>query len=154
FWDKTGRLESSTGRVVLTMLEALGCRGPDSAGVALIGPEPEPGWDDVWSIRMASGGEPALERLEGLGRIVRAPDRSPWERQGSSLRCHFRPEPGVSADDLEQALGARRGGLEILSLGQRLDLVKQVGSPAQLEAAYGVSRWRGPLVIGHTRMST
>ena len=60
----------------------------------------------------------------------------------------------MTADDVETALGARRGGLEVLSLGTRLDLVKQVGSPAQLEAAYGVSAWRGPLAIGHTRMST
>ena len=42
----------------------------------------------------------------------------------------------------------------MLSLGRRLDLVKQVGSPAQLESAHGVSAWRGPLAIGHTRMST
>ncbi|HJT78061.1 MAG TPA: hypothetical protein VJ739_12730, partial [Gemmataceae bacterium] len=34
------------------------------------------------------------------------------------------------------------------------DLVKQVGSPALLEATYGVSGWSGPLAIGHTRMST
>ena len=40
FLDKTGRLGKPTaGRIVLTMLEALACRGPDSAGVALIGPE-------------------------------------------------------------------------------------------------------------------
>jgi glutamine phosphoribosylpyrophosphate amidotransferase len=51
-------------------------------------------------------------------------------------------------------LGARRGGLEILSLGRRLDLVKQVGSPDELEATFAVSTWRGPLAIGHTRLST
>jgi glutamate synthase domain-containing protein 1 len=154
FWDKTGRLESSTGRVVLAMLEALGCRGPDSAGVALIGPEPELGREDVWLIRVAAANERSLERLEALGRLVPAEEGGNRERQGGSLRFHFRPEPGVSADDLERALGARRGGLEVLSLGLRLDLVKQVGSPAQLEAAYGVSTWGGPLAIGHTRMST
>jgi glutamine phosphoribosylpyrophosphate amidotransferase len=70
------------------------------------------------------------------------------------LRFRFRPAPGVTPVDLERILGACRGGLEILSLGRRLDLVKQVGSPAQLEAAYGVSTWSGPLAIGHTRMST
>ena len=42
FWDKSGGQEAATGQVVLTMLEALACRGPDSAGIALIGPEPEP----------------------------------------------------------------------------------------------------------------
>ncbi len=42
----------------------------------------------------------------------------------------------------------------MLSLGTRLDLVKQVGSPSQLDATYRFSEWRGPLAIGHTRMST
>ena len=42
----------------------------------------------------------------------------------------------------------------MLSLGRRLDLVKQVGTPAQLEAAFTISTWSGPLAIGHTRMST
>jgi glutamine phosphoribosylpyrophosphate amidotransferase len=58
------------------------------------------------------------------------------------------------ADDVERALGGCRGGLEVLSMGRRLDLVKQVGSPLQLEAAYSVSNWTGPLAIGHTRLST
>ena len=48
------------------------------------------------------------------------------------------------SEKVEKALGAGRGVLEVLSLGGRLDLVKQVGSPAQLEATYGVSTWRGP----------
>jgi glutamine phosphoribosylpyrophosphate amidotransferase len=39
-------------------------------------------------------------------------------------------------------------------MGHRLDLVKQVGSPSRLNAAYGVSDWCGPLAIGHTRLST
>jgi len=154
FWDKTGRLETATGRVVLTMLEALACRGPDGTGVALIGPGPEPGEEDVWSVRITPAGEGPLERLTRLGQLVSMPDRACWERQGTTLRFRVRPEPGVSADDLERALGARRGGLEVLSLGHTLDLVKQVGSPSRLEAAYAVSTWSGPLAIGHTRLST
>ena len=37
------RTSRTTGRVVLTMLDALACRGPDSAGIALIGPPPAAG---------------------------------------------------------------------------------------------------------------
>ncbi|HZW29951.1 MAG TPA: glutamine phosphoribosylpyrophosphate amidotransferase [Isosphaeraceae bacterium] len=154
FWDKTGQRGASTGRVVLTMLEALGCRGPDSAGVALIGPEPAADREWAWSIRIARFDEETLERLEGLGAVVRPEAGGVWARSGGSLRFTFRPAPQVTVDDLERALGARRGGLEVLSLGRRLDLVKQVGSPAQLEATYSVSSWGGPLAIGHTRMST
>jgi len=154
FWDKTGRVEIATGRVVLTMLEALACRGPDGAGVALIGPAPETGEEDVWSVRITPAGEGPLEQLSRLGQLVLMPNRALWQRQGSTLRFRIRPDPGVSAEDLERALGARRGGLEVLSLGHTLDLVKQVGSPSRLEEAYAVSTWSGPLAIGHTRLST
>jgi glutamate synthase domain-containing protein 1 len=154
FWDKSGRQESSTGRVVLTMLEALGCRGPDSAGVALIGPEPPREPDGGWLVRIAPIDERALELLEGLGVLVPPAAGGVFPRSGCSLRFTFQPASQVTAEDLERALGARRGGLEVLSLGRRLELVKQVGSPAQLEATYSVSTWSGPLAIGHTRMST
>jgi glutamine phosphoribosylpyrophosphate amidotransferase len=142
---------TATGRLMLTMLEALARRGPDGAGVALLGDPPaDPG--DGWTIRIAiaPGDDPAVDlaRLDSLGRV------EPPESRAASLRFRFHPAPGVTAGEVEAALGARRGGLEVLSLGTRLDLVKQVGSPTQLEAAHGVSAWRGPLAIGHTRMST
>jgi glutamate synthase domain-containing protein 1 len=141
---------------MLTLLEALACRGPDGTGVAMIGPEPEAdfGSDAAWFIRFAGRDEPPFERLAYLGRSIPLPVGSRRERTSSSLRARFVPDPEVAAGDLEQALGARRGGLEILSLGRRLDLVKQVGSPRELEAAYSVSAWSGPLAIGHTRLST
>jgi glutamine phosphoribosylpyrophosphate amidotransferase len=75
-------------------------------------------------------------------------------RQGSTLRFRFLPQPGVTAADLERALEARRDGLEVLCLGHSLDLVKEAGSPSELEAAYAVSSWRGRIAIAHTRLST
>jgi methylamine---glutamate N-methyltransferase subunit A len=154
FVDRTGRLSPSCGKITLALLEALACRGPDGAGVAVIGPEPEPGSADAWFVRFAGRDEPPFDRLAPLGRLIPLPVGSRRERNGRSLRARFVPNPGVSAGDVEEALGARRGGLEILGLGRRLDLVKQVGSPSQLEAAYSISTWTGPLAIGHTRLST
>lgn len=154
FRDKTGRLTATSGRIALDLLEALACRGPDGAGVAFIGPEPAPAAHDIWSVRIAGRGLPPEEGLASLGRFISPRDSAHSEQNGDSFRFQFAPEQGVSAQDFERALGAGRGGLEILSLGRRLDLVKQVGSPAELEAAYGISRWTGPLAIGHTRLST
>jgi glutamine phosphoribosylpyrophosphate amidotransferase len=154
FWDKSGGQEAATGQVVLTMLNALACRGPDSAGIALIGPPPEADLERAWSVRITPGDHRVLEKLKSIGELVpasRGPSPGP---PGTTLRFGFSPARGINALDLERALGARRGFLEVLSLGERLDLVKQVGSPAQLDAAYGVSTWRGPVAIGHTRMST
>jgi glutamate synthase domain-containing protein 1 len=136
------------GRTVLTMLEALACRGPDSVGAAVIGPA-RPDEEGSWSVRIAPDSDGPLAQLAGLGEVVGAS-----ERRGGTLRFHFRPAPGVTPADLERALGAHRGGLEVLSLGRRLDLIKRVGGPSGLEAAYHPSSWSGPLAIGHTRMST
>jgi glutamate synthase domain-containing protein 1 len=135
------------------MLEALACRGPDSVGAAVIGPTREDA-EGIWSVRVARAPDGALDRLGNLGEVFRAGTDGTGLGRDGTVRFDFRPAPGVTADDVERALGARRGGPEVLSLGRRLDLVKRVGAPAGLESAYMLSRWTGPLVIGHTRMST
>ena len=90
FWDKSGGQESATGQVVLTMLEALACRGPDSAGVALIGPPPEPGSRTSGRSGSRRPTTDVLERLTPLGELVsaspsgRAP-RPPGTRCGSAF---------------------------------------------------------------------
>lgn len=152
FVDRLDRSPSITGRVLHAMLEALGCRGPDSAGAALIRGVGETSAGE-WSVRLtpAPGATDVdLTPLESLGTIASA---API-REGATLHFRFRPDVGTTAADVEKALNARPGGLEVLCLGEAIDLVKQVGSPAQLEASYGISRWQGPLAIGHTRMST
>ena len=116
FLDKTGRREQSTGQVVFDMLEALACRGPDGAGVALIGPEPGSSAEEVWSIRIAGDDDRLEERLAGLGRLAGMPDGSAWTREGSTLRFRFAPEPGVTPGDFEQRSALAEAGLEVLSL--------------------------------------
>jgi methylamine---glutamate N-methyltransferase subunit A len=143
----------SVGRTALTMLEALARRGPDSVGAAVIGPPGRAG-DVVWSVRVAQAAEGVLERVTGLGEVMGAGTDGTGLGRDGTLRFDFRPAAGVTADDLEQALGARRGGPEVLSLGRRLDLIKQVGAPGGLESAHGLSGWTGSLAIGHTRMCT
>src|SRR5262249_42558231 len=46
-----------------------------------------------------------------------------------------------------------RGG-GVVSCGHRLEIIKQVGSPAQLEATYCISARVGSHALGHTRLST
>jgi glutamate synthase domain-containing protein 1 len=135
------------------MLQALACRGPDSAGAAVIGPS-DAADPANWSVRVAHAPVGILERIAGLGDVLEVGTDGACLAGDATRRFQFRPATGVTADDLERALGARRGGTEVLSLGRRLDLVKRVGAPDGLESAYGLSGWTGPLAIGHTRMST
>lgn len=145
--DKRETQDSPNGRILLSMLEALACRGPDGAGAAMLRSEP---FEEAWTVRIAPADVAAVERLSelGLGKVERL------QPQGDTLRFRIFPAPELTADGLEQALGAGPGVLEVLSLGLRLDLVKHDGSPAGLEHVYQVSGWHGPAAIGHTRMST
>jgi methylamine---glutamate N-methyltransferase subunit A len=154
FWDKSGGPGDCTGKLVLAMLAALGCRGPDSAGMAVIGPRSDQQGDEIWKIRFTGRSGADLSALARLGQVVSGDEGQSCRRQGQTEFFRFHPNPGVTAAEVELALGARAGGLEVLSIGRRLDLVKQVGAPAALESTYSVSSWCGPLAIGHTRMST
>lgn len=141
FLDKRG--EQPVGRTLLAMLEALGCRGPDSAGVAVFGP-------------------PGEARLR-----VSVPPGVPADRAIAALR-----EAGVAvrheyhngvydgaldtadARDVEEAVRRRLPGAEVICLGRQLSLFKQVGSPDQLNATYHVAALTGTHGVGHTRLST
>jgi methylamine---glutamate N-methyltransferase subunit A len=44
--------------------------------------------------------------------------------------------------------------LHVMSAGRRIDLYKDIGSPAQVAARYRFSQLRGSHLVGHTRMAT
>ena len=62
--------------------------------------------------------------------------------------------PGASTAALERAVLAAAPGAEVFSIGERLDLVKQVGHPDRLAEQFGVDAWEGSHALGHTRLST
>ena len=71
---------------------------------------------------------------------------------GAYLRLEV--EAAAAPVALEEQLLLRVPGCEIVSMGHQLEIVKQVGSPAQLEKTYGISQRQGSHGIGHTRLST
>jgi glutamate synthase domain-containing protein 1 len=149
FLDKRGGYDRPVGHTLLTMLQALSCRGPDSAGVALLGP-PQPYW--VLQLKLPEQGEPAgvsnliLEVVTEIAPVIR------HERVGAYLRLEVERTAEPAA--LEDRLVAGVPGTEVVSLGHRLEIVKQVGSPTQLEQTYGIARRLGSHGLGHTRLST
>jgi glutamate synthase domain-containing protein 1 len=141
FLDKNGTHANHLGKILLDMLQALSCRGPDSAGVALFAP-PSP-----WHLRLAvPPGVDALTRLPGLGLTVH------HDYGNTVYDLQIPAEPNVAA--LENRLQKALPGCEVICLGRRLQLFKQVGSPAELEATYHIRKLTGTHGIGHTRLST
>lgn len=144
FLDKRGNRREPLGRTLLTMLQALSCRGPDSAGLAVL---------DVASAMQLRLSAPT--ELDPKG-VIEA-----LNEEGVAAHRHY--ENGVydamvskytELEGLEDRLRERVPGSEVICLGENLSLFKQVGSPDQLEASYRVSGLTGTHGIGHTRMST
>ena len=146
--NKTSNRTEPLGQTLLGMLRALGCRGPDSAGIALWGPEAE---GLIVRVKPGDGTDPAARRREitkrasALGRVRVSP------AGGSLLRLQIaEADPG----ELARAIEDVGSDVEVVSMGRRLEIVKQVGAPQSLERDFGVSKLTGSHALGHTRLST
>lgn len=132
------------GHTLLAMLQALSCRGPDSAGVAVFAP---PGH---YRVRLSM---PDVRGPEAVRAVLADLGATSQRHHGNGVHdALLGPEPVVAT--LEDQILRRLPGAEVICLGRSLDLYKQVGSPSQLEAAYAISALEGTHGIGHTRLST
>ena len=149
YWDKTRGNDGPVGATLLSMLRALACRGPDSAGVALYASKARAGL--AVRVKLPDGGPQEWQsrlstRVGSLGVVQDIATKGDY--------LSFVIEGDVDPNALEAALQHNGQQVEVVSMGRKLDIVKQVGSPDQLEATFHVSDRRGLHGIGHTRMST
>ncbi|HXI42408.1 MAG TPA: hypothetical protein VNH83_20660 [Bryobacteraceae bacterium] len=150
FFAKDVGGQAEIGRTILGMLQALGCRGPDSAGVALYG-APD---DGRFAVRVKLGDDGDLKsrahsmssRLESFSGV------SHFSTIGAYARFLVSGETDLKS--LTDAIESLDKDFEVVSMGRRLEIVKQTGSPDNLEKTYCVSRVKGTHGIGHTRLST
>jgi methylamine---glutamate N-methyltransferase subunit A len=138
---KDERLQPELGGLFAPMLIELTDRGPDSAGIALYGPaasggrikltlfHPDPGFDWRWLA------------AEHEGEI---------EAHASHAVLTTEEEPGGLALRLE----ASDPDLQVMSVGRRMEIYKEVGFAAAVTARFAIERRAGSHAIGHTRMAT
>lgn len=148
FMDKRTEAEAPVGKILLSLLTALGRRGPDSAGAALYGGAA----GLVAWVKLDAAGDltpraaAVAERARSVARMTAS------ERHGHCLRLV------VEGIDTPRAFEAAVEGvhpeIEVISLGRRLQIVKALGAPVNLEAIYGLSSFSGTHGLGHTRLST
>jgi len=150
YMDKSGLASRPLGGVLLSMLQALGARGPDSSGVALYGHAGEGAL--TLRVKLGEGGDlkdradRIRSRVEQMGKV----------RSASVLSAYLRLiVDGVSdLSALQREIESSAPDVEVISAGRRLEIAKQVGSPDDLDRAYGIASFRGTHDIGHTRLST
>jgi glutamate synthase domain-containing protein 1 len=137
------------GCMMMSMLQALECRGPDSTGVAVFrtaNGDARHAAPLVLRVKFGDTVEVLSAFLERSGGI------RDLEIAGSLARFVLEDERNLAS--LISGIEKLGDDFEVVSAGRMLEIVKQVGSPENLERAYGVSRMAGSHAIGHTRLST
>src|SRR5216117_1780348 len=150
YLDRKGKSQTPLGEILYKMTSGLCRRGPDSAGVALYGPS------QVKRMKLrvklgeqgdfCSQGLKLVEAISGFTRVYESETIAEYQRLVVDAGC----DPVV----LERAIEKISPQFEVVSLGSQLEIVKQVGSPENLNATYHVRTFTGTQGIGHTRLST
>jgi amidophosphoribosyltransferase len=122
-------------------------RGPDSAGVAIFGDQPETA---AHKLSLFWGDGPA-----------------DWKRLAQELAAEFDgkhrfSETGQHAvlttpsppEDVKTWLGEAAPEVYVLSMGRSIDLYKDIGAPADIVERYALNKVTGTHVVAHTRMAT
>ncbi|MEM6906947.1 MAG: glutamine amidotransferase [Pseudomonadota bacterium] len=152
---------SNVGQEMTAMLQALKHRGPDSTGFAVYG-QPSAG-DYVMRFKVAEGEE--MSKGHGIdavvaGRIAEVDRR--LEEQGAVVKSRENATPYALRYVLSHAGDTEAmaryieeiDGTEILSLGNGLELIKDLGDAGVVAEQYGLGTFAGTHGIGHTRMAT
>lgn len=147
FFAKEGGAHAEIGQTILGMLRALGCRGPDSAGVALFGAP-----DDNRFIVRVKVGETGDVESKAAQLALHFPDVRDFSSTASYAR--FAVSGATDLNRLSAAIESLDKDFEVVSIGHCLEIVKQTGSPENLEKTYAISRLKGSHGLGHTRLST
>ena len=134
---KDEALEPQLGALLAGMLEVMTDRGPDSAGFAVYG-----------------AGAPGRRKLtvrgtelDGLAAALGV--------EGTVRDSHLVLSFAAAEEARVRAwLAAERADLIVIGAGQRIELYKEVGLPAEVATRFGLAGMRGTHGIGHTRMAT
>ena len=139
---KTERLEPRLGELTAAMLVTMSDRGPDSAGFAVYGAAP-----GGVKVTVRGADRRALERA--VDRVSRAGIEVVYRDTHAILV--------VPANDVEAVTSHLRENdatIDIVSVGSRMEIYKEVGRPAQVATRFDLPAMRGTHAIGHTRMAT
>ena len=146
-FSKSSTVEETLGAHLSAMLEQLADRGPDSAGVALYR-DPAP----AGSVKVT----------------LFSPEHDyPWHTLEGKLAESFGQvsEPEVRAThalfvveaegpQLQRWLAAEHPELRVMSVGERIEIYKEMGDPRQFVKDFGLETVSATHALGHTRMAT
>lgn len=151
---KVAARDTDLGSLIAPMMDCMGTRGPDSAGLAFFSDALAAG-RFRYSVRLdqSSGTADAETQCRALAaELVRA--------TGHEVECErVRADGAVFAatDDVDlvrRELTRLRPGAEIMGFGRSMEIIKDTGTPKEMCERYDIKSRHGFQAIGHTRMAT
>jgi methylamine---glutamate N-methyltransferase subunit A len=155
YFHKAAGTDAHLGATMLRMLEALGRRGPDSAGVALVGPA----HSAAYIVRVQAGDELEMSELsiaanrEAIQKFAGTLDGA-CDVSASGVYVRFMVAGHVDLPWLTSTIESLGEGIGVISVGHAMELAKEVGTPHLLEGKHHISAFAGSHGIGHTRLCT
>ncbi|MCY3984969.1 MAG: glutamine amidotransferase [Roseovarius sp.] len=152
---------SDVGSEMTAMLQALKHRGPDSTGYAVYG-EPTEG---AYVMRLKVAEAEDMHKGRSIHQIIKdriaaveeimAEHGATVHSKENATEYALRYVIGDVDDLAEMAVHIEEEeGVEILSLGNGLELIKDLGDAAEVSTQYRLDDFKGTHGIGHTRMAT
>jgi amidophosphoribosyltransferase len=144
---KDRSLEPELGAMLTDMLITMSDRGPDSAGIAVYGP------NETGKTKITIQSDDPDADFEKLGTTV-------GERIGSPVSVRVKDTHAVlelqtgQHEAARQALAEIDPAIRIMSSGDNIEIYKEVGLPKDVAARFELSKMHGSHGIGHTRMAT
>ena len=144
---KKPALRDQLGALMVPMLTGMTERGPDSAGLAVY---TAPVAGPLQKISLYSG-EAAVDWSALIGQVFREFSE---QHEIAVLGNHAVLTTAADADRVVSWLKRSAPTVAVLSIGQSIDLYKDVGAPAEIARRYEFASLRGTHLVGHTRMAT
>lgn len=144
---KNKSLEPHLGELFGEMLNCMSSRGPDSAGFAIYGPAVPAG-----SLKVT---------------LQHADEEFPWIQVAKAFENELKAKASFTINsthaifvleakepDIRRFLQEKFPDVRVMSIGSRIEIMKEVGTPASVLDRFRVRKMYGSHAIGHTRMAT
>lgn len=142
-YAKSDLIRNSLGKYVGAMLEQMGERGPDSAGVAFYSET-----DAASKVTVQHDNADQIEIVASA--VADSFSDARLRRRGT----HLVIESATTPTDMENWVRASFPDLRVMSAGERIEIYKEKGHPSDFVSNYALHEISGSHALAHTRMAT
>lgn len=144
---KDESLEPQLGSMLTDMLVTMTDRGPDSAGIAVYSS------DRAGTSKLTIQSDAAADAFDGLAEKLNTLLKTSVTIDIKDTHAVLEV-PTEKIEAARAALSDMPGNIRVMSVGDTIEIYKEVGLPKDVAERFEVSKMSGSHGIGHTRMAT